>query len=1551
MADAPKVSKHEPPKELEQKAAVQKFQGRPKRQPVEQAEFFYDVKTTHIVSFVASVLMLVSFLLMFRKDHVRGWKEYQRQFAEMDFERLWWELGRHRGELKPLEQRIDDLRGESEKFLDLFRKEREGLELDVTLFDPEAVQRSPRLREEKWRKLRVGVDEARKRTVVRQLEDIRGEHYDKARLFNFAKDEQAAVRFQFEEAKHHHEEAERTSDPRRADFHKHFLEVKKKYDAVNALVVSRKAEFDEVDTQKTFYEDFNLMLESRGLPRGWEVKERLAAPDLQGLAALAAFEERLPKDKPKDLSDEKWREETEWRAAAKALLGRLSGVYAVGPERKAAFSRFLDRAALEPAEKEAVQALAAGKIPAGRAGLELLWRLSQDAQRLSKEEREFLASVGSPSLSDEDRRVLERLLPHAGPQRDLVQDLLRMPLADMGKEITRLQKDVKDRELRFEKERPGFANTVRNLPMGDFFAPTLKIPQVILSDVKDQLNFTKVDKVDRCHTCHVGISNKTYEVSIRPDAKDELEKYVFKDPFLRKFVAHATIGKSEPKDCEVCDLEGRKTPEKKAMPEPRTKHGAWSEPDAVRFTKALMAHPRLDLYVADSAKHPISRFGCTICHEGDGRDTDFTRVVHTPDTKKEAAEWRNRHGTPYGEERYNWNYRELWDLPMIKSIHLQSSCRRCHTNEVELDGGERYTTAMKLYERVGCFGCHKTDTYLILPKDTSDPKADPNRKARRPGPPLTRIATKVTEEWALKWTLAPREFRPTTRMPHFFGQSNTRHEANKNPYPPKKDEAGVLRSPVDETVARSIVKYVWSLSRTEEDPAPPAALKGDARRGELTVSQVGCLACHKVQDVPSSEYSKWEGRSRYLEEFGPSLAAVGSKIRSRTWLYHWVRNPKAHFKDSAMASLRLSEQEALDVVEYLMTLKNPAWEAVKPPGAVNEQCLEDLIYEQLRLKMPEVDARAQLAGGNPELKGADNRLVWLGKRMVANYGCYSCHELRRDGDLDWQNSEGIGVELTGSQPFGSKHHDRLDFGFAADDEVNHHGVTFSHGFTGEPISGHVHETRQDWLKAKLLNPRLFDGGKMASKPPDELLRMPNFGFTEWEADLVSTFVLSFTDHRVAGLVDGAVKRMSPDEVAMNRGNRIARDNNCHSCHRFALDRLDVEWKRPDASGKKEITSIERVEGRLRKAFRPEEGEATLKKWGLLPEKPAPADLERVKLFSYAWASDHRTLSVSGAVNPENVFAAYDGTDWWYLDTDAKGQPIRRLVVRHQPMDGGDVLPVIAETKRGYARAYAQARNKLADEEADLDEKHDDERDAERKKALKQQLDALRARIKQEFPVEKLLDPSNEGDFEVRYPPLLRTQGVKTQSEWLYRFLKEPTPIRPNLALIQKDGKPMPDLHGINIRMPTFEFTDEEAASLTRWFAVRDQDATKGDVYPHTAIPERDAGQVSDRMPAMRTAMKAILDNGTGCASCHYVNGKVPPGEPFKHGPELAGVAARLRPRWMYEWQRLPAEIYPGTTMILYDFRPLFPGAADGQKEGVRAAVEAMLNWHKVNANP
>lgn len=1414
----PAPPKYEPPKELEQKAAVQKFMGRSKRTPFDQAEYFYSVNKTHIVFFVCSLLMLVSFVFMFVKDYDRTWKDYQTEFAHVELEKVAHDLRELEGRIQADQSSINRLDSDIEAFLARFRApEEKGKALPVTLFDDKAYEKVARLKKAREEQnggdvlVHVKVNEEKKKLELVEKEEIRGEHHRKGQMgFNFAKSDWMAVRFQYEEAKHHYEESLKKSDGRSRVHEEHLKAVQKQWDAVNKTVDDLKKAFDEVDSLNTFYEDFTAALESRPVPGIWDKK----------------------------------------------------------------------------------------------------------------------------------------------------------PLADLAKGRKQLTKDKDEKLARLEREKPGLVQKIRNAPLADFFDPTLKVKQVILTDIKDALNFTKIEKIDRCHTCHVGIGDPAYAVEVDLGAKEEADRYVFKDEFLKSLVAHAR-STVDAKACKVC------LDRPNELKEPLVKHGSWTHADTIRYTKTFMAHPRLDLYVLGSSKHPLNRFGCTICHEGDGRDTDFSRAVHMPNARLEvstnqadgsvvfnshpspdARAWRERHGTPFGEERYNWNYRELWDFPMIPQQLLHSSCRRCHSREVELDGAPRYVEGMKLFERVGCYACHRTDSYQILTKDVANEKLEPNRKSRRPGPPLTRIATKVTEEWAMKWILAPREFRPTTRMPHFFAQSNSRHKVLLNSPDeksiPPTGQGHERHSPIEDTVVASIVKYLWSISATDPDPAPPGNLKGDAKRGELLVKQVGCLACHKVEPTTPEQYREVNPpQSHYLKEFAPNLSGIGAKIKDPNWLYHWVRNPKMHFAESNMPNLRLSEQEAADVVVYLMTLKatTPAFEAKKARLEIDPKLLDDLVYEQLRLKMPDFDARLRLKEMQAQ---PDEKVRWLGQKMVVNYGCYSCHTLKPDKEpfdtggtaIRWEDMEGIGVELTGSQPFGSKHYDRLDFGYAMDDGVNHKGVTFKHGFWETEIRASVHESRQNWFMAKLRNPRIFDGGKMDSKPQDEHLRMPNFGFSDDEIELLSNFVLSFTDHAEHHLVEGVKKGLSPAEEAANRGERIVRDSNCRACHRLSLDRYELEWTRVDPANRKKSSSFVWIEGR-KKAEQPI---ARLQALGLASDPPTKRD-ERKKLRNYDWVTDARTLELPEVLKKtESIEVYYDGADWWFLDPaqgsvdlktaegSIKAHPLRR----ETEQDGGEVLPQIQAVKREQSRAAQQAREKIEDEIADLEGKEASATGVqkteikEKIKALEKQLGSLPAAI-----------PDTE--IELRYPPMLRTQGVKTQADWLFSFLKSPSTIRPALFPLRPGVQSLAD---VNIRMPTFDFTDEEASSIVRWFAVRDH-LPGTDHYPHTAFPEREAAFLAGRTGALEKARKVIFDKEKGCASCHFANGEPPPGLPTKYAPDLAGIEQRLRPRWLYAWVKNPAGIYPG--IIMPGGGALFPDAKTPEEvqDGINSSVEYFLNWHRL----
>src|SRR4029078_2732936 len=41
-------------------------------------------------------------------------------------------------------------------------------------------------------------------------------------------------------------------------------------------------------------------------------------------------------------------------------------------------------------------------------------------------------------------------------------------------------------------------------------------------------------------------------------------------------------------------------------------------------------HPKLDMFVGSASPHPLLEYGCTVCHRGQDRATEFRRAGHTP---------------------------------------------------------------------------------------------------------------------------------------------------------------------------------------------------------------------------------------------------------------------------------------------------------------------------------------------------------------------------------------------------------------------------------------------------------------------------------------------------------------------------------------------------------------------------------------------------------------------------------------------------------------------------------------------------------------------------------------------------------------------------------------------------------------------------------------------------------------------------------------------------------------------------------------------------------
>ncbi|MBI4483241.1 MAG: c-type cytochrome [Acidobacteria bacterium] len=138
------------------------------------------------------------------------------------------------------------------------------------------------------------------------------------------------------------------------------------------------------------------------------------------------------------------------------------------------------------------------------------------------------------------------------------------------------------------------------------------------------------------------------------------------------------------------------------------------------------------------------------------------------------------------------------------------------------------------------------------------------------------------------------------------------------------------------------------------------------------------------------------------------------------------------------------------------------------------------------------------------------------------------------------------------------------------------------------------------------------------------------------------------------------------------------------------------------------------------------------------------------------------------------------------------------------------------------------------------------------------------------------------------PPILEPEGEKVKSEWLFRFLKEPSPIRPWLK----------------VRMPTFDFTDTELNNIVTYFASRHHQ-----VFPYVTYDYR--------FPPEQVAAGRHLFTVMRCLNCHFT-GTVPAGVSAEDlAPDLTMARERLRPDWIVRWMEDPQKIQPGTRMPTY----------------------------------
>ena len=183
-----------------------------------------------------------------------------------------------------------------------------------------------------------------------------------------------------------------------------------------------------------------------------------------------------------------------------------------------------------------------------------------------------------------------------------------------------------------------------------------------------------------------------------------------------------------------------------------------------------------------------------------------------------------------------------------------------------------------------------------------------------------------------------------------------------------------------------------------------------------------------------------------------------------------------------------------------------------------------VLLDYLRNLMPLAEAQGRIAKMDANAKQLD-----LGQRVIARYGCFSCHDIK-----GFETTQPIGVDLSEE---GSKLVTRLDFAFV---DIEH--------------------SKLDWFHQKLKDPRSFDQGRVLE--PLEKLRMPDFHFSEVENERLQTAIMSF--QRDVQPASALPPRTAKRDYTV-RGRALVRRQNCVGCHEIEGDGGDYRTVVSDAT--------------------------------------------------------------------------------------------------------------------------------------------------------------------------------------------------------------------------------------------------------------------------------------------------------------------------------------------------------------------------------------------------
>lgn len=289
----------------------------------------------------------------------------------------------------------------------------------------------------------------------------------------------------------------------------------------------------------------------------------------------------------------------------------------------------------------------------------------------------------------------------------------------------------------------------------------------------------------------------------------------------------------------------------------RTCHIAADDPRFAAADHPLRTHPQIP-------GHKFETFGCTICHDGQGRAVDA---------------WHAHEG---GHD---------WPWPLLPKELIQANCVQCHS-EPDWPHAPLVNEGRRLFFARACYTCH---TIAGLSYGSV-------------GPELTEVGRKRRFEYIRHKIEDPRATNPTSTMPK---QELNGHQVTAlTAFLKAQQGAIVSRAPLTQFVSQQQQRPEW-LPVVQIVGAEGAGIENlpPVEQGRALLPRVGCLSCHKLEEA--------DGR------VGPELAFTAVQ-RDHPWLMAHFKDPKSVVPGSLMPPYPLPDAAFDSLSLYLLSQTPPA---------------------------------------------------------------------------------------------------------------------------------------------------------------------------------------------------------------------------------------------------------------------------------------------------------------------------------------------------------------------------------------------------------------------------------------------------------------------------------------------------------------------------------------------------------------------------------------------------------------------------------------------------